>query len=353
MEFIDLFCGAGGLSLGLEGAGLRCVAAVEIDRDSCATFAARHRDALIFDESIEGVDFRQFEGIDLIAGGPPCQPFSSGGKGLASQDERDMLPAFIRAVREAMPKAFLMENVPGLISPSHRAYLDATIAEFSDIGYTVEHAVLNAATFGVPQKRRRLFISGLRGDVAPVVFPTPTHGPGSRRPYVSTGSVLVRDGVIGEPNESKVVYAKNPDLRPSPFDGHLFNGGGRPIDLSSPAHTILASAGGNKTHFIDVLGEVPEYHRSLMAGGSPRTGTLTGGRRLTVAESAAIQTFPKGMQFHGSRSSQYTQVGNAVPPDLAKVLGKALLKQIQRVKDVHAPVTSVSTSERSESVLTK
>ena len=101
-------------------------------------------------------------------------------------------------------------------------------------------------------------------------------------------------------------------------------GGGRPIDLSAPCHTILASAGGNKTHFLDTQSEVPPYHRHLWGGGAPRAGTLPGSRRLSVKESALIQTFPKTMKFAGSRSSQYTQVGNAVPPRLASVLAYAL-----------------------------
>jgi DNA (cytosine-5)-methyltransferase 1 len=104
----------------------------------------------------------------------------------------------------------------------------------------------------------------------------------------------------------------------------LFNGGGRPIDLGAPCHTILASAGGNKTHFIDTLGLVPAYHAHLSKGGKPRTGTLEGGRRLTPEESALIQTFPRATKFCGARSSRYTQIGNAVPPLLAEALGRTL-----------------------------
>jgi DNA (cytosine-5)-methyltransferase 1 len=108
----------------------------------------------------------------------------------------------------------------------------------------------------------------------------------------------------------------------------MFNGGGRPIDLSVPCHTILAAAGGNKTHFFDTLGLVPAYHAHLAKGGKPRTGTLNGGRRLTVEESALLQTFDPSIRFAGSRSSRYTQIGNAVPPLLAEVLGQALYDAI-------------------------
>jgi DNA (cytosine-5)-methyltransferase 1 len=121
-----------------------------------------------------------------------------------------------------------------------------------------------------------------------------------------------------------VTYAKRPQLRPSPYDGLLFNGGGRPIDLSAPARTILASAGGNKTPFYDVGEVVPLYHEHLRSGGTPREGRVPAARRLTVAECAALQSFPEDMVFVGTRSSQYTQVGNAVPPLLAEAIGRAV-----------------------------
>ena len=186
--------------------------------------------------------------------------------------------------------------------------------------------VLNAADYGVPQKRRRLFVVGLRNSKkAYYEFPAASHGPNGKKPHRPVGAVLDPNACRGEANPSVVVDAKRPDLRPSPYDGHLFNGGGRPIDLNAPCHTILASAGGNKTHFLDTKGEVPPYHRHLRMGGAPRRGILPGSRRLTVRESAIVQGFPESMAFAGSRSSQYTQVGNAVPPQLAEKLGTALI----------------------------
>jgi len=152
---------------------------------------------------------------------------------------------------------------------------------------------------------------------------------GRREAFVSAGAALAEVKACTLVNESKVTFAKRPDLRPSPYDGHLFNGGGRAIDLAVPSHTILASAGGNKTHLLDTENVVPAYHRHLVRGGQPRAGTLRGGRRLSVEESAALQTFPRGMKFCGSRSSQYAQVGNAVPPGLGKVLGKALVENLK------------------------
>jgi DNA (cytosine-5)-methyltransferase 1 len=169
-------------------------------------------------------------------------------------------------------------------------------------------------------------------------FPTPNHGPKRSKRWRTAGDVLGLEPT-GEPNSSIVTYAKRPDLRPSPYDGLLFNGGGRPINLNAPARTILASAGGNKTPFIDTLGVVPEYHAALWdaESGKPRdgykdavrVGLVPGARRITVAESAALQTFPPDVEFKGRRSSQYTQIGNAVPPDLAAAVGSALARDLR------------------------
>lgn len=327
LSCIDLFCGAGGLSIGLHEAGFQVLLAIDSDSDCCRTYGDIFPSASIRNERIEGVSLRGFDGIDLVAGGPPCQPFSSGGKRLADRDLRDMIPEFIRAVKEARPRAFLLENVPGLSSRRTKHYFNELLKKLAALGYRVTAEVLNGAEYGLPQKRKRLFAVGVRnGDFE---FPPVTHGPKTGRPFVAAGSIIDKGRIIGEPNRSVVTYAKNPDLRPSPYDGQLFNGGGRPIDLDAPCHTILASAGGNKTHFIDTLRKVPEYHRHLFAGGAPRMGVLEGARRLTVPESALIQTFPPDVRFAGERSSQYSQVGNAVPPLLASKIASALAKVLR------------------------
>ena len=318
---IDLFSGAGGLSLGLHAAGISTVFAVEIMPDAAATYRSLFPNAGLHQADVRSVDFRTFNGVDLVVGGPPCQPFSSGGLRLGDQDLRDFLPEFVRAVLEVRPRAFLMENVPGLAK--FEDYLRHVLAPLEGL-YTIgQPTVVNAADFGVPQSRRRLVIVGTRDGVP---FQLPTGRPDHPLP---AGAVL-RSAPFGEPNLSKVVYAKRPDLRPNPYHGHLFNGGGRAINLDKPAPTILAAAGGNKTHFLDTMNLIPEYHRHLMLGGEPCSGELPGARRITVAESAALQSFPPWVTFAGRRSSQYTQVGNAVPPRLAQVIGEALDEQVLR-----------------------
>jgi DNA (cytosine-5)-methyltransferase 1 len=299
------------------------VAASEWDADAVATFSGMHPSAQILKGDIRGVDFRSFKGaVDLVAGGPPCQPWSDGGKRMGKDDPRDGLPSFIKAVGDVEPRAFLMENVAGLTTTAMRLPFDYLLQGLRALNYSVEWRVLKAADYGVPQSRRRLFLVGLReGHMR---WPDPTHGIGTRRSWVSAGESMDPHRIVGEPNLSKVVYAKRPDLRPGPYDGLLFNGGGRPINLEALAPTMLASMGGNKTPWIDTMDVVRPYHAYLMGGGLPRSGTVPGARRITVAEAAILQTFPATTVFFGKRSSQYRQVGNAVPPALARAVGEAV-----------------------------
>ena len=323
LPVLDLFCGAGGLSLGLTRSGFTPVAAVEIDQYACATYRSLHPRTDLLHADIRQVSFRRLRGdVAVVAGGPPCQPFSTGGLRRGAADPRDGFPAFLRVLDEVRPDCVLIENVAGLGRGSTAPYLRALLDELADRGFAVSWTTLAATDYGVPQRRERVFIVGTRDGKFD--FPSPTHGPGRGHSWLPAGSVLSVDEQFGEPNPSIVTYARKPDLRPSPYDGLLFNGGGRPIDLDAPARTILASAGGNKTPFIDTLGVVPPYHAHLMDGGRPRSGRVEGARRITVAESAALQTFPPEARFAGPRSAQYTLVGNAVPPQLAEAVGQAL-----------------------------
>lgn len=321
---VDLFCGAGGLSLGLEEAGFATVMALDNDQDACATFRRALPHVELIQKNAQLLSFKPWRGVDLVAGGPPCQPFSTGGLGRGNFDCRDMLPVFVRAVLDINPRAFLLENVPGLVSSMHQGYLAEVLAPLFDHFRVIGPMVINAADFGVPQSRRRLVMIGMR-DIVPIALD------GSPQARIPAGLVL-REEPLGQPNLSKIVYARTPDLRPDPYHGQLFNGGGRAIKLDRPAPTVLASAGGNKTHFLDLGRHVPPYHRHLMSGGMPRQGELPEARRLTVAESALLQTFPSEMHFAGPRSSQYAQIGNAVPPRLAAALGMAVADGLYRVK---------------------
>lgn len=322
---IDLFSGAGGLSLGLKLAGWDVQTALEIDADAINTHRANMPEVRHLCDDIRDVDFAEFAGLGLVAGGPPCQPFSVSGKQLGMKDIRDMLPEFVRAVKEARPTAFLMENVRGLATAKFLPYLNNQIKALAALGYDVHWDILSAADYGVPQNRQRLFIVGVPKGVA-FRFPKPTHGPHSAgQQAYNTVRQALQDTPQDTPNTAKVIYCKNPILRKSPYAGMLLNGQGRPLNLDGLSHTIPASAGGNRTHIIDPDGTLIKYHRHLIAGGAVNTGEVPGCRRLTVRESARLQTFPDWFTFTGQRSRQYSQIGNAVPPLLAKAVGAALL----------------------------
>lgn len=327
MRVIDLFSGAGGLSIGFANAGVDIVAGAEWDPDCCETFAKAHPGVHVLEGDVSAMDFTRWrDEVDLVIGGPPCQPWSTGGKRLGAGDDRDGWPAFLAALDQVQPVAFVAENVAGFTAGKTRPRFEALVRELEERQFAVSAKVLNAADFGAPQNRQRVFIVGSRKGG--FTFPRPSRGPNRRWPWRAAGE-LVNETPFGEPNPSIVTYARTPDLRPSPYDGQLFNGGGRPIDLKSPAPTLLASMGGNKTPWIDTLGIVPEYHEHLMAGGKPRSGLVPGARRITVEEAAMLQTFPSGVQLAGTRSSRYRQVGNAVPPLLAEKLAWAILRHLE------------------------
>jgi DNA (cytosine-5)-methyltransferase 1 len=323
---LDLFSGVGGLTRGLEKAGVETIAAFEFDLSICEGFRANFPDIEMFRGDVRDVDFSDWRGdVDLVTGGPPCQPFSVAGRQLSSLDPRDCVPEFIRAVAQSEPHAFIMENVSGLAALRHRHYLSAVMASLGSLGYEVRASVLDAADYGVPQFRKRLFIVGAKETS--FLFPAATHGEDRERPHVMAADAL-KNTPEDIPNTARITYAKKPILRPQPWDGMLVNGGGRPINPEEPSQTIPASAGGNRTHILDPDGILVEYHAHLMDGGKPRQGDVPGVRRLTVRESARLQSFPDEHLFIGPQSSRYRQVGNAIPPLLAETIANSLIKQL-------------------------
>jgi DNA (cytosine-5)-methyltransferase 1 len=263
MRAIDLFSGPGGLTLGLKNAGIEPICSVEINKDACETYSWHTSVSDHYCSDVRKIDFRKYKGkIEIVYGGPPCQPFSTGGLNKGNEDNRNMIPEFIRVVRETNPLCFIMENVPGLITKSHSGYFFDALTALEGMGYIVNWSILNTANYGVPQKRKRVIAVGVRDRT--FKFPTPSHGPESSNPYVAAGEVIGLRPIGDTPN-APVKFAKYPDLRPSPYHGHIYNGGGRPINLSEPCPTILASAGGYKTHWIDTLG-IAEIGSGLLSG---------------------------------------------------------------------------------------
>jgi DNA (cytosine-5)-methyltransferase 1 len=220
---VDLFSGPGGLTLGLKKAGVHPICSVEISEDAVATYRNHTSDCEHHCADIRTVDFSRYRGsADILYGGPPCQPFSTGGLRQGKSDRRDMIPAFLAAVDATRPAVVLMENVPGLLVQDRRPYFNRALEELCHLGYRPTWRLLSAADYGVPQKRRRVFIVAFRDRV--FRFPKPTHGPDGVRSYVTAGSV-VKAEPYGEPPKCPVWYAPNVDIRPSPYAGHQLHQG--------------------------------------------------------------------------------------------------------------------------------
>ena len=328
---LSLYSGAGGLDLGFISAGFDIVYAVDWDGDSCQTYR------LNLGNDIEQADAAQLSGADLpecdvVIGGPPCQGFSVAGHMDPADPRSEHVWHFVRLVCEAAPAAFVMENVKALgVSNRWKLLRRELIDAMSSQGYRVRMHILDARDFGVPQSRERVFFIGTKAP-----HPAVERIVSKYNLTVTPRSVLSSLPLPGEhPNtgvcKAKVVPAKFPVLRRSPYAGMLFNGQGRPIRLDAASNTLPASMGGNRTPIVDEaeLREGAEpwvvgYHAHLMAGGEPAVTAPSSLRRITVAEAALLQTFPLGFQLCGPISSQYRQIGNAVPPRLAEGVAVAL-----------------------------
>ena len=261
---------------------------------------------------------------DLVIGGPPCQGFSVAGKMDPNAPRSRHVFDFMAMVDRVRPRAFVMENVKALACNRRWAHIINDIKKKAeDLGYSVALHVLNAAEYGVPQGRERMFFIGKYDDDEPCPRPK------REESVVSVRDVLATIPALGEPGNdrlctARVTPAKRPILRQSPWAGMLFNGQGRPINLDSTAPTLPASMGGNRTPIIDQRslesGEpswVVEYHERLMNGGEPVKSVPDRLRRLSVDEAAVLQSFPIDMPWYGAQSAVYRQIGNAVPPKLA------------------------------------
>ena len=353
---LDLFAGVGGLSLGFEMAGAAPRAAIEFN-ERHAEYYALNRDAEIpiYARSIVDVeplklareiDISKRE-LDFVIGGPPCQPFSFAGKRNGTADTRGTLvEEFIRFVRELQPRIFVMENVLGLKSIHDGSYLKKIMRQFERDGYRCNEFVLNAADYGVPQKRRRLFIVGSRLDWVDLSRPIPTHGPDPDmlfvRPYVT-----VRDAISDLPrltgdelltdDSTRLAYA----TPPNDYQRDRRNGrrkvSGNGITRHSP-HILKALA-------IEALPEgsthsSTRYRRlhwdepsvTLRAG----SGSFTAlrpihpeePRVITVREAARLQSFPDSFEFSPQKKLAYQQIGNSVPPLLARAVAAHLIESL-------------------------
>lgn len=335
---VSLFSGAGGMDLGFIKAGYEVIYANDNDKHACATYRENIGNHIV-EASIHDIDIDSIPDCDVIIGGPPCQGFSVAGK-MSAEDERSQLVYdFADVVSAKMPRAFVMENVDHLgKSPRFDHTRNSLRKQFVKSGYIVQDAILISSDFGVPQRRRRYFMIGLmRTELEEPFIPTPN---GKITP--TAREILLSFPPPGEQGNERTINAKitlavGPVMRKSPYAGMLFNGLGRPVNLARPIQTLAATFGGNKTPVVDERelrdGEDPwivKYHSELKDGKKPVYKEAPEFlRRLTVDECIAFQDFPRDYMFHGSKSSMFRQIGNAVPPGLAFAISKQLLKHLK------------------------
>ena len=331
---VSVYSGCGGLDIGFRWAGFEPIWANDIDRVALETYQSVLPGHPAVAGDISTLADRPSVGdADVVIGGPPCQGFSVAGRMDPTDPRSRHVWTFLDVVEEVRPRAFVMENVKALaMNRRWTGLLDGLMTRAEDLGFEPRLYVLNAADFGVPQARERMFLVGIRpGEGTHVVpeahtamcQPTLRTALRSLPPYGQTGN----DTICA----AKITIAKAPVLRRSPWAGMLFNGAGRPMNLDRPAPTLPASMGGNKTPIIDQAqldtGAEPwvvNYHAHLWRGGTPRKRVPGRLRRITVEEAAAIQTFPARMRWAGPQSARYRQIGNAVPPELAYQVALAL-----------------------------
>jgi len=390
LRSVELFTGAGGLALGLEESGWRHLALVEKDKHACSTIRINQsrghpvaKDWQLYSDDVQNIRYGKLgDSVDMVAGGPPCQPFSLGGKHRAHRDSRDMFPEAVRAVRNLRPKYFLFENVKGLLRQSFATYFNYIILQLSyptiirrededwymhlsrlerkhtsnkaaSLSYRVVYRLLNAAEYGVPQYRHRVFIVGFRSDLGREwAFPEPTHSldkllwdqwidgsyweehrvPRKLRPELPMRQErrvkriasdffmnpppgerfrTVRDALAGLPS---------PTSRGHAFLNHEFRSGARPY----PGHT---------GSLLDEPSKALKAGDHGVPGGENMMSFHDGSHRYyTVRESARIQTFPDDYIFSGSWTEAMRQVGNAVPVKLASIVGESIKSRFHVLK---------------------
>ena len=306
MKVVSLFSGAGGLDLGFKMAGHDIIWANDLYGDAVDTYRANLGNHIVCEDifSVKGEDVPD---CDVVIGGFPCQGFSVANIKRNVADERNQLyKQLIRIIEAKKPKFFLAENVKGIMSLGKGEILKMILADFSNLGYKVQAKLLNAADYGVPQLRQRVFIIGVRNDVDfNYEYPLPTHSADESEgllKWLGVGDAL-KD--IPDPDEPNAIPNHDYSKYKLRFNGYL---GHRTIDPEKPAPTVTARGD-------DKGGVVVLHHPSNQ-------------RRMSCRELAAVQSFPLNYAFSGNRSSVYRQIGNAVPPFLSKALALNIREQV-------------------------
>ncbi len=325
---IELFAGAGGLALGLEKAGINCVALNEIDHWASETLKANRPKWNVIEADIKNVSFKDYKGkVDLVTGGFPCQSFSYAGKKLGLKDARGTLfYEFARVVKDTMPPICVAENVRGLLNHDSGNTINGMVSILDEIGYnTLPPRLLKAIFYKVPQKRERVLIVGIRKDINKNLFDFP-------KPYKKIYNLkdALKKGELYDTDVPESPGQKYPDKKREVIDMVPEGGYWRdlPIEIQKDYMGKSFYLGGGKTGMARRMSwEEP----SLTLTCSPAQKQTERchpeqTRPFTVREYARIQTFPDDWVFKGSVSQQYKQIGNAVPVNLAKEIGYSIVK---------------------------
>lgn len=340
----DLFAGVGGMSQGFRMAGFDIAFAVEYDKDIAAAYKKNHEETEVYAEDITTIDVKRlhekYPVIDVIIGGPPCQGFSQKGKRLSLDDPRNYLfQQYVRFVAEFKPKYFVLENVPNIITTSGGFFKEQIVAAFNQLGYDVTYGVLKAADYGVPQDRHRAVFLGQKGKLEISL------------PESSGERTTVKDAIydlpfIGSAEGAEVSeydkpaisdYAKEMRKHSTVLYNHIATAHSR---IALERLSLIPKGAGKEV--------LPAEHRTksiysgtwcrLLEDGvaatittrfdTPSSGRFTHpilNRCLTVREAARIQSFPDDFVFYGPKTIQMKEVGNAVPPYLARAIARVIV----------------------------
>ena len=311
MTIISLFSGAGGLDLGLIQAGNDVVWANDIDADAVSTYRKNINEHIV-QADIKQIDIQTIPDADVVVGGFPCQGFSVANMKRRIEDERNILYRFFfNVIIQKQPKFFIAENVKGILSLGKGSVVKQITEDFESAGYLVELHKVNMADYGVPQHRERVLFIGQRKDVSDDMlfhFPEPTNSKDGKNGlpiWVSIKDAIGDLPPIGDVHIDPNNFGSSYRFVPRNFTAH------RQTDPAKPSPTILARGNGKGG-----VCAIPHYN---------------GERRLSIRESATIQTFPRDFVFCGKMGSCYRQVGNAVPVHFAKILGEELIRLEKKI----------------------
>ena len=326
-KVLELFAGAGGLAVGMEKAGLKCVALNEIDKHACATLRNNRPKWNVLEGDIKNFIFSEYYNqVDVVTGGFPCQAFSYAGKRLGFEDARGTLfYEFARVIKEVNPPICIGENVKGLLNHDNGKTLQGMISILDEMGYNVVPVqVLKAINYKVPQKRERLILVGIRKDID-LKYEYP-------KPYkkIYNLSDALKKGELFESNVHKSSGAKYPESKKSVLDLVPPKGYWRdlPIDIQKDFMGASFYLGGGKTGMARRIGWDEPCLTLTCSPAQKQTERCHPDetRPFTVREYARIQTFPDDWQFSGPMAQQYKQIGNAVPVNLGREVGYSIIK---------------------------